>query len=99
MALVKHYLREGVPSAMTWILPSMSGISWASATIKLMEHGMIVEGESIQTASEKCPFPFDNSSLVSSLRNASSRGSGGDAMFGGMNGDTNITSSSELWLR
>ena len=35
------------------ILPSILGISWASTVIPLMEHGMVMEGESIQTASFK----------------------------------------------
>ena len=66
------------------ILPSMLGISWASTVIPRMEHGMIVEGDSIQTASGKSTILFDSSSL-SSLRSASLRGSGGEAMFGERN--------------
>ena len=61
-----------------------------------MEHGMIVEGDSIQTASEKSTILFDSSSLMSSLRSASLRGSGGEAMFGEMNGDVSIVSSNGL---
>jgi hypothetical protein len=34
--------------------------------IPLVEHGMIVEGESIQIASEKYLTPFDHSSIMSS---------------------------------
>ena len=57
-----------------------------------MEHGMIVEGDSIQTASEKSIILFDHSSLVFSSRSASLRGSGGEAMFGEMNGNVSIVS-------
>ena len=38
------------------ILPSTLGISWASTVIPRMEHGMIVEGDSIQTASKSLLF-------------------------------------------
>ena len=78
------------------ILPSMLGISWASTAIPLMEHGMIMEGDSIQPASEKCLVSSDHSSLISSLRSVSLRGSGGEAVFGEMNGDVSIVSSNGL---
>ena len=81
------------------ILPSILGISWASTAIPLIEHGMVMEGESIQTASEKSIVPFDDSSLLSSFRSASLKGSGGEAIFGELNGDTSIISSSGSWLR
>ena len=80
------------------ILPSMLGISWASTVIPYMEHGMIVEDESIQTTSEKYLVPFDRSSLVTSLRSASLRGLGGEAKFGEMKGDASIISSNGLRL-
>ena len=79
------------------ILPSMLGIRWASMENPLMEHGMIMEGDSIQPASEKCLVPSDHSSLISSLRSASLRGSGGEAVFGERNGDVSIISSNRLW--
>ena len=47
---------------------------------------MVMEGESIQTASEKSIVPFDDSSLLSSFRSASLKGSGGEAIFAEMNG-------------
>jgi hypothetical protein len=50
--------------------------------VPCIEHGMIVEGELLQTASEKCLIPSVHSSLMSSLRDASLRGSGGEAVFG-----------------
>ena len=62
-----------------------------------MEHGMIIEGDSIQTASEKSIILFDNSSQMSPLRSASLRGLGGEAKFGGMNGDASIISLNRLW--
>ena len=79
------------------ILPSMLGISWASMVIPLMEHGMIVEGDSIQTALEKSTILFDHSSLFSSLRSASLRGLGEELVFGEMNGDISIVSLNRLW--
>ena len=59
----------------------MLGISWASTAIPLMEHGMIVEGDSTQTTSEKSIILSDHSSMVFSSRSASLRGSGGEAML------------------
>ena len=67
------------------ILPSILGISWASTVISLMEHGMVMEGESIQTASAKSIIPFDHSSMMSSFRSSSLKGSGGEAIFAEMN--------------
>jgi hypothetical protein len=43
-----------------------------------MEHGMIVEGELIKIALEKCLTLFDHSSLMSSLRYALLGGLGGE---------------------
>ena len=60
------------------ILTSMMGLMWASMVVPLIEQGVIVEGELIQIASEKCFSPFDNSSLMASLRDASLRISGGE---------------------
>ena len=81
------------------ILPYILGISWASTAIPLMEHGMVMEGESIQAASAKSIIPFDHSSLMSSFRSALFKGSGGEAIFGEMNGDTSIISLNGSWLR
>ena len=81
------------------ILPSILGISYASTAIPFMEHGMVMEGESIQTASEKSVILFDHSSLMSSFKSASLKGSGGEAIFGEMNGDMSIIASNGSWLR
>jgi len=74
------------------ILPSILGISYASTAIPFMEHGMVMEGESIQTASEKSIIPFDHSSLMSPVRSFSLKGSGGEAIFGEMDGDSKVSS-------
>ena len=96
MALAKHYLRKSA-KCHGMILPSMLGISWASTVIPHMEHGMIIESDSIQTASEKCLVLSDHSSLISSLRSVSLRGSGEEVVFEEMNGDISIISSNRLW--
>ena len=59
-------------------LTSMMGLMWASMVVPLIEQGVIVEGELIQIASEKCFSPSDQSSFMASSRGASLRGSGGE---------------------
>ena len=54
----------------------MMGLMWTSTVVPLIEQGVIVEGELIQTASEKHFTPSDHSSLMASSRGASLRGSG-----------------------
>ena len=56
----------------------MMGLMWASTVVPLIEQGVIVEGELIQTASRKCFTPSDHSSLMASSRNTSLRISGGE---------------------
>ena len=58
-----------------------------------------MEGESIQTDSEKSIFPIDHSSLMSSFRSSSLKGSRGEAIFGEMNDGTSIIASNGSWLR
>ena len=60
---------------------------------------MVMEGESIQTVSEKSIIPFDDSSLLSSFRSDSLKGSRGEAIFGEMNGDMSIIFSNGSSLR
>jgi hypothetical protein len=42
------------------MLTSIVGLRWASMIIPLMEQEMIVEGEQIQSASEKFPTPVSH---------------------------------------
>ena len=59
-------------------LTSMMGLMWASMVVPLIEQGVIVEGELIQIASEKCFSPSDQPSFVASSRGVSLRGLGGE---------------------
>ena len=59
-------------------LTTMMGLMWASIVVPLIEQGVIMEGELIQTASKKHFTPSDHSSLMASLRNVSFRISGGE---------------------
>jgi len=59
-------------------LTSMMGLMWASTVVPLIKQGVIVEGELIQIASEKCFSPSDQSSFMASSRGASLRELGGE---------------------
>jgi hypothetical protein len=60
------------------MLTFMMGLRWASMIFLRIEQGMIVDGELIQIALEKCLTPSDHSSSMASLRIASLGGSGGE---------------------
>ena len=59
-------------------LTSVMGLMWASTVVPLIEQGVIMEGELIQTASEKHFSPSDHSSFLASSRIALLRISGGE---------------------
>ena len=59
-------------------LTSMMGLMWASTVVPLIEQGVIMDGEQIQTASEKHFSPSDHSSFLASSRIALLRISGGE---------------------
>jgi hypothetical protein len=67
------------------ILISMMGLRWASMVISFMEQGSIVEGEQIQSSSEKCSTPVDPFFSMASMIDVSvggSRGKGGTVGLG-----------------
>jgi hypothetical protein len=49
------------------ILTSMTGLRWASMVIPLMQQGKIIEGEQIQSASEKCSTLVDHFISIASM--------------------------------
>ena len=59
-------------------LTSMMGLMWASTVVPLIEQGVIMDGELIQTALEKHFSPSDHSSFMASSSGASLRESGGE---------------------
>ena len=59
-------------------LTSMMGLMWASTVVPLIEQGVIVEGELIHNATEKCFYPSNQSSFMASSSGASLQGSGGE---------------------
>jgi hypothetical protein len=59
------------------ILTAMMGSRWASMVIPFMEQGRIVEGEQIQSSSEKCSTPGDHFFSMASVIDVSVGGSGG----------------------
>jgi hypothetical protein len=58
-------------------LTSIVGLRWASTIIPLMQQEMIIEGEQIQSASEKFPTPVDHFFSMASMIDVSFGGSGG----------------------
>jgi len=64
----------------------MMGLMWASTVVPLIEQGVIVEGELIQIASEKCFSPSNQSSFMTSSRGALLWGSGGEGGAVGLRG-------------
>jgi hypothetical protein len=59
------------------MLTSIVGLRWASTIIPFMEQEMIVEGEQIQSASEKFPTPVTHFFSIASMT---------DVTFGGLGG-------------
>jgi hypothetical protein len=45
----------------------MIGLTWASVVVPFVEQRMIIEGELIQIASEKCATSFNHSSFMASM--------------------------------
>jgi hypothetical protein len=67
------------------ILTSMTGLRWASMVIPFMEQERIVEGEQIQSASEKCSTLVDHFFSTASMIDVfvgGSRGKGGTVCLG-----------------
>jgi hypothetical protein len=69
------------------ILTSMTGLRWASMVNPFMEQGRIVEGEQIQSASEKCSTPVDHFFSMASMIDVSVGGSGGNGGTVGLGKD------------
>jgi hypothetical protein len=55
----------------------MTGLRWDSTVIPFTEQGMIVEGEQIQSASEKCSTSVNHFFSMASMIDVSVGGSGG----------------------
>jgi hypothetical protein len=58
-------------------LTSVVGLRWASTIVTFMEQEIIVEGEQIQSASEKFPTPVNHFFSMASMVDVSFGGSGG----------------------
>jgi hypothetical protein len=58
-------------------LTSIVGLRWDSTIIPFMEQEMIVEGEQIQSASEKFPTPVNHFFFMAPMIDVSFGGSGG----------------------
>jgi hypothetical protein len=58
-------------------LNSVVGLRWASTIVTFMEQEIIVEGEQIQSASEKFPTPVNHFFSMASMVDVSFGGSGG----------------------
>jgi hypothetical protein len=64
-------------------LTSIVGLIWDSTIIPFMEQGMIIEGELIQSALEKCPTPVNHFFSIASMIDVSGlEGEGGTVGLG-----------------
>jgi hypothetical protein len=59
-------------------LTSIVGLRWASTIVPFMEQEMIIEGEQIQSASEKFPTLVNHFFSMASMIDVSFGGSGGN---------------------
>jgi hypothetical protein len=70
------------------ILATMTWLRWASMVIPFIEQRRIIEGEQIQSASEKCSTPVDHFFSMASMIDVSVGGSGGNGGTVGLGEDS-----------
>jgi hypothetical protein len=79
------------------ILTSMTGLRWDFMVIPFMEQGRIVEGEQIQSASDKCSTLVDHFFSMASMIDVSIGRSGGKGGIIGL-GEDSIKRFLDVWI-